>query len=183
MASDFIFYLMYIPIVFHTAVGVIDLFRMLESLPGKSGLGNMVLSILMFMVYTVYAFTYHLAKVEYNAKFGNYMSRCRFSDTGLKLILLAGLALFLDHFGYADNPDLHLLAMGSVGGFLSFRFFFFIQFYRPLINFMEVVKGLVLFETALLCTLYETSEDGIYIPLVFAILFPVSTGALLFTHK
>jgi hypothetical protein len=183
LVSDYIFYLLYIPMLLHSAVGTMDLFRLMEGQAMREDAVNMAVSVVLFSCYTPFAFLYHLVKVEFNPKFGNYLSRWRFSDTGFKLILLALLACVLERFPYETNPDIHLLALASVGAFQCLRFFFFVQFYAQAINFMEVSKGLLLFEIAVLWMLHEATHGDLYVPLWLVIVFPISSFSLFLTHR
>jgi hypothetical protein len=56
-----------------------------------------------------------MVKVEFSWKLGNYWSMSRFTDTALKLTLLACLALFTAKYSYEEHQVLHLLAIGAVG--------------------------------------------------------------------
>jgi hypothetical protein len=67
-----------------------------------------------------------MVKTEYNWKVGNYWSMSRFTDTALKLILLAALSCFVARYTYESHVVLHLLAIGFTGFIIAARFFLFI---------------------------------------------------------
>jgi hypothetical protein len=123
-----------------------------------------------------------MVKTEFNWKLNNYWSMSRFTDTLLKLALLAGLALFTSEYTYEKHQVLHLLAIGIVGLVICARFFLFIQYHRQFMNYMEILKGLILFLIACLCGLHEASRGGLYVPLCLLMIFPFTAASLYLAH-
>jgi hypothetical protein len=50
-------------------------------------------------------------------------------------------------------------------------------------NYMEIIKGLILTLIAILCGLHEASHGGLYVPLVFVMIFPLMAVSTYLAHK
>jgi hypothetical protein len=97
------FYVFYVPIIVHFGEGFIDLLQ-----PEPNDPADAALSFVMFIVYFFAAFTYQLAKVDYKWSEKNKMSMSRFTDSGLKLIIVAILSLLTIQFDYRMHPVVYL---------------------------------------------------------------------------
>jgi hypothetical protein len=50
-------------------------------------------------------------------------------------------------------------------------------------NYMEIIKGLILCLLAILCGLHEASSGGLYVPLVFVMVFPFIAVSTYLGHR
>jgi hypothetical protein len=124
-----------------------------------------------------------MVKTEFSWKANNYWSMSRFSDTVLKLSLLAALAAFKSRYTYEEHAVMHLVGIGLVGFVIASRFFLFIQYHRQIMNYMEIIKGLILLLIATLCGLHEASGGNLYVPLCLLMIFPFTAASIYLAHN